>query len=391
MIGNEDDILFASNSPLPDPRHIRRWLHANPEIAFEEVRTANLIANNLRRLGYEVHESVGKTGVVGLLKRGEGPTIALRADMDALPILETSGVPHASRQAGRMHACGHDGHIAILLSAAREITTTAFAGTVALIFQPAEEIGAGAKAMLEHPLFHDLAPGMVAGLHNWPELKLGQVGVRRGPLMASADRFEVTLSGKASHAALPHQGSDIVGAVGVLIPMLQEAFLRRREPRGAALISLTDVVAKGNGHSTPEHAVLRGTIRCLDPAARTAAIEWLRYSSQEVASRCDGSAEVTIDPRVPATVNARRPTEIALEVARGVVGTVGIIDDVDPTMGGDDFGVFSERWPGVYLLLGTGVGRTNALHSSDFDFNDDAIDIGSRILVGTVSRFLSGG
>ncbi len=386
----------TSIAPLPmggaailDPEAVRRWLHAHPELSGEETRTAALVAGILGRLGYTVHEGVGGNGVVGLLGRGSGPTIALRADMDALPIQETGNAGHRSVNPGRMHACGHDGHTAILLGAAEAIAAMKFSGRVVLIFQPAEELGTGARAMLEHAMFDTLQVDAVAGLHNWPDIPQGTVAVRSGPVMASSDRFGIRICGEPSHPALPHQGSDVIAAAAALVPALQETFLRRRAPHGTALISVTDLIAEGKDNAIPAEALLRGTVRCLNPAARAGAVEWLETTARSIAARHGAVAEVTCELRCKATVNDGRLATLVAEVAAAVVGGESVFSHIEPAMTGDDFAYFAERWPGVYLWLGTGHPGARPLHDPAFDFNDAVLPTGIELWRRLVERFLS--
>ncbi len=371
-----------------DPAAIRRWLHVNPELGFEEAGTARLVAAQLGLAGYTVHERVGGTGVVGVLRRGAGPTLALRADMDALPITEATGVEHASRHPGCMHACGHDGHVAILLGAAHGIAAARIAGTVVLLFQPAEELGRGARAMLEHPLLASLRPNAILGLHNWPDLPAGQVAVRPGGMMASSDRFQLRIAGEPSHPALPHQGSDVIAAAAALVPALQETFLRRREPRGAALISVTDLIATGHDHSIPAEAQLRGTIRCLDVEARRQALDWLDGTAKAVAARFGATAEVATHQGCPVTYNDARLARTVAECAAGILGQDAVSTHFEPSMTGDDFACFLERWPGAYFWLGTGSPRAKPLHDPAYDFDDSVIPAGVALWVAIAKRML---
>ncbi len=371
-----------------DPSAVRRWLHANPELGFEETGTARFVATQLALAGYTVHEGVGGTGVVGVLDRGAGPTLALRADMDALPIAEATGVAHASRRPGCMHACGHDGHVAILLGAAYRIAAARISGTVVLLFQPAEELGRGARAMLEHPLLASLKPEAVLGLHNWPDLPFGQVAVRPGGMMASSDRFQLRITGTPSHPALPHQGNDVIAAAAALVPALQETFLRRREPRGAALISVTDLVATGDDHFIPAEARLRGTIRCLDAEARRQALDWLDSMTHSVAARFGATAEITTRQGCPVTYNDAGLAKMVAECAADVIGRDAVCTHFEPSMTGEDFAWFMERWPGAYFWLGTGGPRARPLHDPAYDFDDAVIPAGVALWTAIAERML---
>lgn len=367
---------------------VRRWLHSYPELGFEERETAHLVARLLRQSGYAVHEGIGGSGVVGVLRRGTGPTVALRADMDALPITEASGVDHASRRPGRMHACGHDGHVAILLGAAKRIANVSIAGTVVLLFQPAEELGTGAKAMLGHGLLDTLAPDAVFGLHNWPDLPAGHVAVRPGAMMASSDCFQLRVAGEPSHPALPHQGNDVIGAAAAIVPALQETFLRRREPRGPALVSVTDFVATGHDNSIPSEALLRGTIRCTDGATRRHAVDWLEGTAKLIAARFGATTEVSIRQGCPVTANSPEPARIVAESAAAVVGSASVATHFEPAMTGDDFAWFLDRWPGAYLWLGTGGPGAKPLHDPAYDFNDEVVPVGIALWTEIVGRML---
>ena len=377
---------------------LRRDLHAHPELAFHEQRTADVVAAQLTAAGAEVHRGIAGTGVVGVLKAGNSDhAIGLRADMDALPLDEANGFPHRSRHPGCMHACGHDGHTAMLLGAAEVLAKTRnFDGTVYLIFQPAEEHEGGGRVMVEEGLFDRFPMQMVFGLHNWPGLPAGSIAVLDGPVMAAADRFEIEITGHGGHAAMPHQGVDTVIAGAALVQALQTLVSRDSDPLDAVVVSVTRFNAGHADNVMPERAVLGGTVRCFRPELQDALEEGMRRicNGIEVAFRV--RIALNFERGYPPTVNAEEPTFICREVARQVV-TQGALDaevisHLKPSMGAEDFSYLSRVVPGCYAWLGNGPGGGGCmLHSPHYDFNDEIISSGMRYWVRLAERVLPKG
>ena len=370
----------------------RRDLHAHPELAYEEHRTAAFVAEKLRSFGVdEVHTGIGGTGVVGVLRAGRGErSIALRADMDALPIGEETGLPWASRHAGRMHACGHDGHTTMLLGAARYLAETRrFDGTVYLIFQPAEEGLAGAKAMLDDGLLERFPAERVFGMHNWPWLEAGRFAVHEGPVMAASDEFRIRLRGKGCHAAMPHLGRDPIVAGAALVQALQTLVSREADPLEALVVSVTCFNAGDAYNVIPETADLVGTVRCFRPELRDRTEERLEAVTAAIAEAHGISAEVTYRRGYPATTNAPEEARLCAEVAAEIAGAERVVRDPPPSMGAEDFAFMLERRPGAYVWLGQGGAEEGRLlHSPHYDFNDEVLPHGVSFWVRLTERLL---
>jgi amidohydrolase len=359
----------------------RQDLHAHPELGFEEHRTSDIVASKLAEFGIEVHRGLAGTGVVGTL-RGNQPgdrAIALRADMDALPMPEANSFEHASKNAGKMHACGHDGHTTMLLGAARYLAETRnFAGTVHFVFQPAEEGGGGGQVMVEQGLFEKFPAEEVYGMHNMPGLPAGSFAGRVGPMMAATDRFDIVVKGRGGHAAQPHKTVDPVVIGSQIVGALQTITSRTADPVESLVVSITEFHAGSAYNVIAEEAVLRGTIRTFDPALRKLAEDSLRTIAAGVAAAMGGSAEITFLPGYPSTRNHASQLDKALSVAAKVVGPDNVIDDVAPTMGGEDFAYMLEAKPGAYIFIGAGAeveGRK--LHQVNYDFNDELLPLGA--------------
>lgn len=359
---------------------VRRDLHAHPETAFEEHRTAALVADRLRAWGLEVHTGIGKTGVVGVLRNGAGPTIGLRADMDALPISEANDFAHRSRHDGRMHACGHDGHTALLLGAARQLSTRpAFAGTVCFIFQPAEEQYGGGKAMLEDGLLDRFPIERFYGLHNWPGLAAGSFAVVPGPVMAASDEFEIVIEGRGAHGAMPHLGADPVLAGTAIVQALQSILTRNLDPLDAGVISVTRFQAGHAYNVIPRQAVLGGTARSLRPEVQQQIETGMQRIGDGIAAAHGVAVKLTYRRGYPATFNDLHEAEFCRRVAGEVVGRERLVDGLRPSMGSEDFAFFAQVRPACYVWLGNGPGEGGCmLHSPYFDFNDALIPIGMR-------------
>jgi len=357
----------------------RRDFHENPELLYEVTRTAGIVAERLRSFGVDsVETGVGRTGVVGVIKgRGAaGRVIGLRADMDALPIVENTGRPWASRVPGKMHACGHDGHTAMLLGAAKYLSETRnFDGTVVVIFQPAEEGGAGAKAMLDDGLVTRYGIERVYGMHNFPGMPVGTFGIRPGPLMASADRLRITIEGVGGHAARPHMSRDPIVAGSAIVMAAQAAVSRNADPLEAAVVSITMFNAGSADNIIPQTAELRGTVRTLKPEMRDLMEERLGAIVQQVGAAYGVKAELQYHRDYPVTVNDEAEAAFVGDIAAKVVGENNVDRQVVPTMGGEDFSFMLETVPGAFIFAGVGEDVAN-LHNEAYDFNDELIPVG---------------
>ena len=370
---------------------IRRDLHAHPELAFDELRTADKVAEFLAGIGLEVHRGLAKTGVVATLSAGDsGRAIALRADMDALPLTELNTFPHHSRHPGRMHACGHDGHTAMLLGAAEALAKLRnFDGRVVFIFQPAEEGDGGGRVMVEEGLFEQFPVEMVFGLHNWPGMPAGSFGVTDGPVMAGTDRFQIRITGRGGHAAMPHQAIDTIVAGSALVQALQTLVSRQTDPQDAAVVSVTRFHAGDADNILPESALLGGTVRTLTPELQDRLEQGMRQVCNGVAATHRVRIDLEYTRGYPPTVNAPEPTFIAREVARRVAGGEHVFTSLKPSMGAEDFAYLARVVPGCYVWLGNGPGEGGCmLHSPHYDFNDDVIATGIRYWVRLVERCL---
>lgn len=347
----------------------RRDLHAHPELAFHEQRTSDFVARTLEALGLDVHRGLAGTGVVGTLRAGTSRrAIGLRADMDALPIQEKTQSAHASRHPGIMHACGHDGHTAMLLGAATRLAEARqFDGVVHFIFQPAEENECGGQRMVEDGLFERFPMDAVYGMHNWPGLPVGSFGVCAGPIMAADDKFEITITGRGAHAAMPHLGDDPIAAAAAIIGAI-------KRHNDTVVVSITQVHGGNTWNIIPEQVVIRGTCRYLDPARRPT----LEQTIAGVATAHGLQATLSYYKPIPVTVNAVGPTERAIQAAVRVAGEAHVRRDVTPSMGCEDFAFMLAARPGCYLWIGNGpIVDGVGLHSSRYDFNDEILELGA--------------
>jgi len=409
-------------------RALRRDLHAHPELGFEEVRTSETIASRLAQWGIPVHRGLGGTGVVGIVQgrrqhnapgsphfagtdatiEGTDATaggtvsaaraIGLRADMDALPITERNRFAHASTNPGRMHACGHDGHVAMLLAAARHLAQHRdFEGTVYLIFQPAEEGGGGARAMIRDGLFERFPMDAVFGLHNWPGLAAGDFALRAGPVMGSSNEFRITVRGRGSHAALPHDGADPVPVACQIVQGLQTIITRNKRPVEAAVLSVTMIRAGETTNVVPDTATMQGTVRTFTSETIDLIERRMREIASHTARAFDCEAQVEFSRSYPPTINHERETAFCREVACDLVGAARV-HAFEPTMGAEDFAYFLQEKPGCYLVLGNGEGAHRdgghgegpcTLHNPNYDFNDDLIPIGAAYWVRLVERWFA--
>ena len=355
----------------------RRDFHTHPETLYDVHRTAGRVAELLRSFGVdEVVEGIGQTGVVGLIRgRGPGRTIGLRADMDALPITERSGVPHASAVPGKMHACGHDGHTAMLLGAAKYLAETRnFDGNAVLIFQPAEEGGAGGKAMVEDGMMERFGIDQVYGLHNMPGLPEGSFAMRTGGIMAASDRFDIVIEGKGGHAARPQHAVDPVSIAAQLVVALQTLVSRNVDPMRSAVLSITMFHAGDAFNIIPQRVEIAGTVRTLDEDVRDLMETRLKEVTVGLVTTLGGQAVVNYQRGYPVTVNDADAVDYAAGIAASVVGDERVDTNTDPSMAGEDFSYMLQARPGAFVFLGTGPGPE--LHSDTYDFNDAVIPVG---------------
>ncbi|RTL47682.1 MAG: amidohydrolase [Rhodocyclaceae bacterium] len=370
---------------------VRRDIHAHPELAFGETRTAALVADYLRGLGLEVHTGIAQTGVVAVLKSGEGgPAVALRADMDALPLDEHNHFPHRSKQPGVMHACGHDGHTAMLLGAAEVLGKTRnFRGTVVFVFQPAEEHEGGGQRMVEEGLFRRFPVDMAFGLHNWPGLPAGSIAVHQGPVMAGADRFDITITGRGGHAAMPHQAVDVVLAGSALVQALQSLVSRNTDPLDSTVLSVTRFEAGHADNVLPETAQLGGTVRTFRPELQAAMEAGMRRICTGIEATYGVGIDLEYERGYPPTINADDAAFLCREVARQVAVGGEVHTQLKPSMGAEDFAFMAREVPACYVWLGNGPGEGGCmLHSPHYDFNDDVLATGIRYWVRLAERAL---
>ncbi|MGB8417836.1 amidohydrolase/hippurate hydrolase [Burkholderia sp. GAS332] len=368
----------------------RHDIHANPEIAFEEHRTANVVANALMLMGLPVHRGLARTGVVATLKNGDGPSIALRADMDALNMQELGTPAHASKCAGKMHACGHDGHTAMLLGAAEHLSRhKPFKGTVHFIFQPAEETEGGGRVMVDEGLFEQFPVDAVYGMHNYPQLPRGLFMIRHGTMTANFDNFEIWVTGKGCHGALPETGIDSVVVAAQLVSALQTIVSRRTSATDSAVVSVTQIHGGDTWNVIPENVLLRGTVRTFDSDIQ----DRTRAAMQQI---CDGvaathGAKVELDYRrvCPAVTNTPTQTDAAVSAAAALVGLERVHTDCSPVMGSEDFAFMLQKRPGAYILIGAQERPDDAnLHNPYYDFNDAILPLGAAYWVELVKQQL---
>lgn len=385
-------------------RRLRRDIHAHPELGYDEHRTAELVASTLERWGIEVTRNVGQTGVVGTLRGAldsgsPARAIGLRADMDALPIQEVNTVAHASRNAGVMHACGHDGHTAMLLGAAQYLAANRqFHGTVQFIFQPAEEGGAGAKAMLDDGLLERFPIDAVFGVHNWPGLAANTLATRAGALMASSNRFRIDIDGVGAHAAMPQQGQDPLLAGTQIVSALQAIITRSKRPIDQAVLSVTQFHGGSSDNVIPQSVWLGGTVRTFDDQVTGLIEQRMGDIATGLATAFGCTARLTFIRAYPPTINDATQAAFAAQVAREVFGEDRVLWDTEPAMPSEDFSFLLQQRPGCYAFLGSGHGEHRGhehgsgpceLHNASFDFNDELLPAGASYFVRLVQRFLA--
>ncbi len=380
------------DNQLPEVIGWRRHLHQHPELGYEVQQTAAFVANKLREFGADdVVEGVGRTGVVGIIKgRGgrSGKVIGLRADMDALPIVEASGAQWSSTVDGHMHACGHDGHTAMLLGAAQSLCASReFDGSVAVIFQPAEEGGGGGLAMVEDGMMERFGIQQVFGMHNMPNLPIGEFAICAGPIMACADEFDIIVEGLGGHAAMPHVCSDSVVVASHIVLALQSIVSRNVKPTDPLVISVTTMEVEGQAYNViPQTVRMRGTLRAFDETVRTEAKQRVFDIAKNTAAVFNATADIEYRDGYPPTVNHDEQTRFVVEVARKLVGDDKVDDNKTPVMGAEDFSYMLIERPGAFIFLGNG--DTAGLHHPEYDFNDDAISYGCNYWTRLVSTAL---
>jgi hippurate hydrolase len=390
--------LSAPHSPLlarmrelaPEMRAVRQDIHRHPELAYEEKRTAAIVAERLRAWGIAVHEGIGGTGVVGVLQAGKSSRrIGLRADMDALPIQEASGLPYESVHRGCAHSCGHDGHTAMLLAAACYLAhSRRFDGRIHLIFQPAEEGKAGARAMIEAGLFERFPCDEVYALHNWPSLPAGIVATRPGPIMAAADRVEIRVRALGGHAAQPHLSADAILCAAQIVTAAHTLVARRIDPNATAVLSLTRIAGGVSHNVMPAEVAITGTVRSFDPAVQDRLESALRELVEGTARAAGCTATLDYQRYYPATVNDADCARHALDAARELLGEATLAQA--PAFTSEDFAFMLQSVPGAYIWLGQGSSlRRAALHTPGYDFNDEVLPIGAALLASIAERRLS--
>ena len=381
---------------------VRRDIHAHPELCFEEVRTADVVAQKLTEWGIPIHRGLGKTGVVGIVKGRDGGAsgraIGLRADMDALPMQEFNTFAHASQHHGKMHACGHDGHTAMLLAAAQHFAKHRnFDGTVYLIFQPAEEGGGGARVMIEDGLLEQFPMQAVFGMHNWPGMKMGQFAVSPGPVMASSNEFKITIHGKGGHAAMPHTGIDPVPIACQMVQAFQTIISRNKKPVDAGVISVTMIHTGEATNVVPDSCELQGTVRTFTLEV----LDMIEARMKQVAEHTCAAHEATCDfefvRNYPPTVNSAAEADFARKVMASIVGEANVLVQ-EPTMGAEDFAFVLQARPGAYCFIANGDGGHRdlghggcpcTLHNPSYDFNDDLIPLGATYWVRLAEEWLA--
>jgi len=377
---------------------IRRDLHAHPELCFQELRTADVVAAKLTEWGIPIHRGLGTTGVVGIIKTGSSErAIGLRADMDALPLQEFNTFAHASVHAGKMHACGHDGHTAMLLAAAQHLATHHnFDGTVYLIFQPAEEGGGGAREMIKEGLFKQFPMDAVFGMHNWPGMELGQFAVSAGPVMASSNEFKITIRGKGGHAAMPHNALDPVPVAAAMVQAFQTIISRNLKPIEAGVISVTMIHAGAATNVIPDSCELQGTVRTFSIAVLDQIEQRMRVVAEHTAAAFGLSCAFEFRRNYPPTINAASEADFARGVMAELVGPQRVIAQ-EPTMGAEDFSFMLMEKPGCYVFIGNGDGTHRdmghgggpcMLHNPSYDFNDALIPLGASYWVRLAEAWL---
>jgi amidohydrolase len=396
---NNPGLLEALRAHTSDIVAIRRDIHAHPELGFSEHRTADVIEAALSRWRIPSHRGLGKTGVVGILKgRDGGRSIGIRADIDALPMTERNEFGHASVHAGVMHACGHDGHVAMLLAAARHLAQHRdFSGTVYLVFQPAEEGAGGAHAMIRDGLFERFPMEAIFGVHNWPGLKVGQFAIGPGPMFGSSSSFKVTIRGRGAHGAFPHEGIDPIPAACQMVQAFQTIMTRNKRPTEGGVISVTMIHAGEAFNASPDSCEIQGTVRTFTTQLLDLVERRMRQIAEATCSAFEADCEFQFDRIIPATINHRQEAEFVKEVLTNLVGAQNVLA-FEPTSGAEDFSYFLQERPGCYFVVGNGEGEHKQsaadkgpciLHSPYYDFNDELIPLGGAMWVQLVHSWLA--
>ncbi|HCE09820.1 MAG TPA: amidohydrolase [Oxalobacteraceae bacterium] len=381
-------------------QQIRRDIHAHPELCYEERRTAEVVAQKLTEWDIPILRGMGGTGVVGVIKSGSGRRgVGLRADMDALPMQEINSFAHASRHEGKMHACGHDGHTAMLLGAAHYLSRHRnFDGTVYLIFQPAEEGGGGARRMMDDGLFEQCPMEAVFGMHNWPGAAVGTFGVTPGPMMASSNEFEVVVKGRGAHAAQPHKGIDPIMVAVQIAQSWQTIVSRNKSPVDAGVLSITQIHSGSATNVIPDEATLIGTVRTFTTGVLDLIEQRMRAIAEHTAAAFDAQVEFNFKRNYPPLINHAGQTAFAIEVMQSIVGEQNVEANVEPTMGAEDFAFMLQEKPGCYVFIGNGEGEHRMaghglgpcnLHNPSYDFNDDLLPIGASYWARLAEAYLA--
>jgi hippurate hydrolase len=393
------NLISTIASQLTSLTALRRDLHAHPELCFNEFRTADLVAAKLTEWGIPIHRGLGQTGVVGIIKSGTSErAIGLRADMDALPMTEANTFAHASTQPGKMHACGHDGHTAMLLAAAQYLATHRdFDGTVYLIFQPAEEGGGGAREMIKDGLFDKFPMDAVFGLHNWPGFAVGQFAASAGPVMASSNEFKITIRGKGGHAAMPHNALDPVPVACQLVQSFQTLISRVKKPIEAGVISVTMIHAGSATNVIPDTCELQGTVRTFSIELLDLIEQRMRLMTEHTCAASGLAAEFEFRRNYPPTINSAKEAEFCRQVMADIVGSNNV-QAQEPTMGAEDFSYMLLEKPGCYAFIANGDGDHREighgggpcmLHNASYDFNDALLPLGASYWVRLAERWLA--
>lgn len=382
--------MLINETLIGEVKQWRQQIHSQPELGFKEFKTSSFIVDKLKAFGVEVHQGLGGTGVVGILKNGSGPAIGIRADIDALPIKEQNDIDYKSTHENCMHACGHDGHTSVLLGTAKHLSQHKdFNGTIYFIFQPAEEVLGGAKAMIDDGLFDKFPMDAVYGLHNWPGLPVGEIAVNSGPMMASFDTFEITLTGKGTHAAMPHLGADPIAAGAALITNIQSIISRRISPLKSGVISVTQMNSGDTTNVIPDYAILKGTVRSFDMDVRQSMQDMVTEMVTTLPPLYGVTGEMDYHIRYPVTTNDSQAYLEIKEAATSVLGADKVNTDVEPSMASEDFSFMSQVVKGAYFWLGVdGSNPSKPLHNAAYDFNDDAIETGIKVWVSLVESQL---
>ena len=395
---NPINLILAETDAI---RALRRNLHSHPELGFQERRTSDLIAETLTGWGIPVHRGLGRTGVVGIIKSGNSSrAVGLRADIDALPVMEQNTFAHASVHRGKMHACGHDGHTAMLLAAAQYLSSHRnFDGTVYLIFQPAEEGGGGAREMIKEGLFHLFPMEAIFGIHNWPGLEVGQFAISSGPVFASSNEFQIAIQGKGAHAAMPHHGIDPLQVACQMVQAFQTVISRNKRPTDAGVISVTMIHAGEATNVVPDSCELGGTVRAFTPHVLDMIERRMRQIATATCEAFETTCEFIFRRNYPPAVNHPDETEFARNLLIELVGAHNV-RAFEPTMGAEDFSFFMLETPGCYFLIGNGDGSHREvgtgpgpcmLHNPSYDFNDELLPLGGSMWVRLAEKWLNDG